>query len=72
MKVFLLFVLFMALALLMILLGIILGETGAWYFAWLLGTGMIVLVAAAGGILLDAQDEQEATVEKPASPGTHH
>lgn len=72
MKVFLLFVLFMVLALLMILLGIILGETGAWYFAWLLGTGTMVLVAAVGGILLDAQDEREAAVEKPASSGTHH
>lgn len=70
MKVFLLFVLFMVLALLMILLGIILGEMGAWYFAWLLGTGVIVLVAAAGGILLDAQDE--AGAEGRAAPGSRN
>lgn len=72
MKVFLLFVLFMVLALLMILLGIILGEMGAWYFAWLLGTGVIVLVAAAGGILLDAQDEREAGAEAPAARGSRN
>ena len=65
MKMFLLFVLFMVLAMLMILLGIILGEAGAWYFAWLLGTGVIVLVAASGGILQDAQDEQRASREDP-------
>ncbi len=60
MKMFLLFALLLVLALLMILLGIILGEAGAWYFAWLLGTGVIVLVAAMGGVLLDAQDERQA------------
>lgn len=72
MKIFLLFVLFMVLALLLILLGIILGEAGAWYLAWLLGTGTIVLVAAVGGVLLDAQDEQTAVLEKRASPGSRN
>lgn len=57
MKGILLFVLLMVLALVAILLAIVLGDLGAWYFAWLLGTGMIVLVAAAGGAMLDAQDE---------------
>ena len=71
MKVFLLFVLFMGLALLMILLGIILGEMGAWYFAWLLGTGTIVLVAAAGGVYLDSQDEQGAPGESRHARGPH-
>lgn len=56
MKTALQFVLFMIIAAIVILIAVILGDTGAWYFAWLIGTAMIVLVAAAGGILLDAQD----------------
>lgn len=60
MKTFLQFVLFMVIAAVVILMAIALGELGAWYFAWLVGTGMIVLVTAAGGALLDAQDEHAA------------
>lgn len=53
----------MAVAMGMIVLAILLGEKGPWYFAWLLGTATIVLVAAAGGAMLDAQDDhrQERT-----------
>ena len=58
MKTFLQFLLFMAIAVLVIVMAVILGDSGAWYFAWLVGTAMIVLIAAAGGALLDAQDEQ--------------
>ena len=57
MKTFLQFVVFMLLAVAMIVLAILLGDLGAWYFAWLIGTAMIVLIAAAGGVLLDTQDE---------------
>ena len=60
MKTFLLFVLFMVIAVVVIVLAVILGEMGAWYFAWLVGTGMIVLVTAAGGVMLDTQDERAA------------
>ncbi|TPG11154.1 hypothetical protein EAH75_09385 [Rhodanobacter glycinis] len=60
MKTFLQFILFMAMAAVVILMAIVLGELGAWYFAWLVGTGMIVLITAAGGALLDAQDEHAA------------
>ncbi len=60
MKTFLLFVLFMLIALVVIVLAVILGESGAWYFSWLVGTGMIVLVTASGGVLLDTQDERAA------------
>jgi len=56
MKTALQFILFMIIAFLVILIAVILGDAGAWYFSWLIGTAMIVLVAAAGGILLDAQD----------------
>lgn len=57
MKTFLLFVLFMVLAVLIILLAVILGNIGAWYFAWLVGTAMIVLITVAGAALLDTQEE---------------
>lgn len=57
MKTFLQFVVFMLLAVAAIALAILLGDLGAWYFAWLVGTAMIVLIAAAGGVLLDTQDE---------------
>jgi hypothetical protein len=60
MKTLLLFVLFMLIAVAVILLAIILGDSGAWYFAWLVGTAMIVLITAAGGALLDTQEEHAA------------
>ncbi len=47
-------------ALVALFLVILLGEQGAWYFAWLLGTVMIVLISAAGGALLDTQDQENA------------
>ena len=48
-------ILYILIALLLIFLGIILGDYGPWYFAWLLGTVMLVLVSAAGGALMDTQ-----------------
>jgi hypothetical protein len=40
-----------------ILLCIVLGDYGPWYLVWLLGTVMMVLIAAASGALLDTQEE---------------
>jgi hypothetical protein len=37
-------------------LAVITGDYGAWYFAWLVGTTMIVLIAAAGAVLFDSQE----------------
>lgn len=51
------FLLFMVVAIAVIILAAILGDVGAWYFAWLVGTTMIVLVSAAGAALLDTQEE---------------
>ncbi|HYW93799.1 MAG TPA: hypothetical protein VFA95_15285 [Gammaproteobacteria bacterium] len=44
------------LALVALLLAILLGERASWYFAWVIGTLMIVLIAVAGTVMLDAQD----------------
>ena len=60
MRTFLYFLLFMVIAAVVIILAAILGDVGAWYFAWLVGTTMIVLVSAAGAALIDAQEEHAA------------
>lgn len=57
MKTFLQFLVYMLLAVVAIVMGVILGDYGSWYFAWFVGTAMIVLVAAAGGAWMDAHDE---------------
>ncbi|MEJ2060146.1 MAG: hypothetical protein P8Y64_06625 [Gammaproteobacteria bacterium] len=48
-------ILYTLIALVLIFLTIILGDYGPWYFAWLVGTVMIVLISAAGGALMDTQ-----------------
>jgi predicted outer membrane lipoprotein len=60
MRTFLYFLLFMFLAVVITILAAILGAEGAWYFAWLIGTAMLVLISAAGGALLDAQEASAA------------
>lgn len=60
MRTFLYFLLFMVIAVGVIFLAAVLGAHGAWYFAWLIGTPMIVLISAAGGALLDTQEEAAA------------
>jgi predicted outer membrane lipoprotein len=65
MKIFIQFVLLMVIAVLAIGLAILLGDRGAWYFAWLLGTVVIVLAAAAAGVMLDAQDARTDTQPTP-------
>jgi hypothetical protein len=39
-----------------IFLAVVTGDYGAWYFAWLVGTTMIVLIAAAAAVMFDAQE----------------
>lgn len=63
-KHFLLFVFFFLLALLALFLAIVLGYRAPWYFAWVLGTAMIVLIAAAGGALYDTEEEQRERLRK--------
>lgn len=58
MKTFGYFLLFTAIAVIAIVLGVIIGDYGAWYFSWLIGTAMIVLFAVAGGVLFDAQETE--------------
>lgn len=37
-------------------LAVITGDYGPWYFAWLVGTTMIVLIAVAGAVMYEKQD----------------
>ena len=53
------FVIYMLIGVLVIFLAAILGDNGPWYFAWLVGTVMIVLISAAGAMLLDTQEEEQ-------------
>lgn len=67
MRTFFYFLLFMIISGGVIFLAAVLGAHGAWYFAWLVGTAMIVLISAAGGALLDTQEEhaaEQATAER--------
>lgn len=52
------FLIYLFLAACVIFLAILLGDKGPWYFAWLVGTVMIVLISAAGGALFDTQEEE--------------
>ena len=63
---FLRYVIFMVIAALAILIGIILGDYGPWYLSWLLGTGFMVLVAASAGAYFEAQEDAEKAGRKDA------
>jgi 5-bromo-4-chloroindolyl phosphate hydrolysis protein len=69
MRTFLHFLLYMVVAIAVIVLAAILGAVGAWYFAWLVGTTMIVLISAAGAALLDAQEDHAR--EALGATGSH-
>jgi len=55
MRAFFTFVGLGAVLALALLLAVVAGDYGPWYFAWLVGTTMIILIAAAGAVLLDTQ-----------------
>ena len=39
-----------------ILLAVVTGDYAPWYFAWLVGTTMIILIAVAGAVLFETQE----------------
>jgi hypothetical protein len=53
------FVVYLFIAICVIVIAVILGAYGSWYFAWLVGTVMMVLIAAAGAALLDTQEAEQ-------------
>ena len=54
------FLVYMFIGVLVIFLAALLGDNGPWYFAWLVGTVMIVLISTAGAVLLDTQEEEQS------------
>jgi hypothetical protein len=59
MKTFFYFLLFMLIAVVAIVIGVIIGDYGSWYFAWLIGTVMIILAAAGAGALFDTKEDEQ-------------
>ncbi|MGH2341924.1 cytochrome bd oxidase small subunit, CydX/CbdX family [Segnochrobactraceae bacterium EtOH-i3] len=51
------FVLAMAMAIILIVLAVILGDYAPWYLSWVLGTGFMVLLATAGAVLYESQHD---------------
>lgn len=51
------FIIALVIAGIALLLGVIIGGYGAWYFSWFLGTGFMILVAVSAGVLFEAQEE---------------
>lgn len=54
---------FLALALILafcIMLAVVTGDYAPWYFAWLVGTMMIILIAVAGAVLFETQEAAQA------------
>jgi len=43
-----------------LLFAVFVGDQGPWYFAWVIGTVMIILISWAGAIMLDAQSSLSA------------
>jgi predicted outer membrane lipoprotein len=58
MKTVLQFMLYSAIATGAIVLAVIVAANGLWYFSWLIGTALIVLLAVAGGVLFDTQQKE--------------
>lgn len=55
MKSFIKFIALAAILALALFIAVVAGDDGPWYFAWLVGTTMIILIAAAGAVLLETQ-----------------
>lgn len=55
MRSFIKFATLAAILALALLIAVVAGDDGPWYFAWLVGATMIILIAAAGAVLLDTQ-----------------
>ena len=59
------FIIAMGVAILAIVIAVILGDYGPWYLSWFLGTGFMVLVATAGGVLFESQEDAARAAAGP-------
>lgn len=46
-----------------LLFAVFVGDQGPWYFAWVVGTVMIVLISGAGAMLFDTQEERRLNLQ---------
>ncbi|MCH4022498.1 MAG: hypothetical protein LKH33_05185 [Acetobacter sp.] len=46
-----------------LIFAVLVGDLGPWYFAWVIGTVMIILIAGAGTIMLDTQQQLSGSEE---------
>ena len=60
MKKLLYLALFMLIGVAIIGLGILVGSNASWYFAWIVGTALFVLLLAGSVMLFDKEDEAPA------------
>lgn len=51
-----------------LLFAVFVGDQGPWYFAWVVGTVMIVLISATGAVLFEAQNSEEHDQNKETQP----
>lgn len=58
------YVIAMILAVIIILVAVILGDYGPWYFSWFLGTGFMMLLSVAAGVLFEQQDDAAKGAEQ--------
>ncbi|SIR48010.1 MULTISPECIES: hypothetical protein [Acidiphilium] len=47
-----------------LLLAVVAGDYGPWYFAWLVGTTMIVLIAVSSAVLFETQEANSLAAHK--------
>ncbi len=59
------FFVYFVIAMLILLFCIILGDNAPWYFAWVLGTGLIILISVSCTVLLDGQEKEKRQGEEP-------
>ena len=57
------FLVYFVIAAVILLLSILLGDMAPWYFAWILGTVMIILIAVSGAVLFEGQVEAQRQKE---------
>ena len=48
-----------------LLFAVVAGDYAPWYFAWMVGTVMIILIAAAGAVLFETQEAGRADGRDP-------
>lgn len=51
-----------------LLLAVIAGDYAPWYFAWLVGTTMIILIAVSGAVLFETQEAARTATIKETTP----